>query len=125
MTEEYLKGIHPSHTSPAHQDQGDHALHIARHGEGPADTATSAASAERPTFVKALLNDVSVSRRGNAPVRQAAMLDMQRTHGNRAVQRTVSANGTAGRVAVQRTPSAGESMADMELQGGIDHSYLA
>src|SRR5690348_3266560 len=41
--------------------------------------------------VSRLLADPAIQGRGNGPVRQAAILQLQRTHGNRAVQRALAA----------------------------------
>src|SRR5688572_32394726 len=40
----------------------------------------------------------------NAPVRAEGMRQMQRTHGNRAVQRQFAVGASKGRVTVQRNP---------------------
>ncbi len=42
---------------------------------------------QEPTSARALLGDLRLSGRGNSPVQQAALLDMQSTYGNRAAQR--------------------------------------
>jgi len=113
MSEEYIKG---AHASGARQDQTEHSLHMQHSVEAPAPTI---ASSERPTFVGSLLNDSCISGRGNAPVRQAAMQSMQRTHGNRAVQRTHSTHNVSQRAAVQRTPT--ETLATMQEIMGKDN----
>lgn len=47
------------------------------------------ASASAPSYPTSLLSDSRLSGRGNGPVRTAMMLQMQRTYGNRAVQRFI------------------------------------
>src|SRR6478672_11549549 len=65
-----------------------------------------------PIAPASILSDPRLSGRGNAPVRNAAVLQLQRTYGNRAtlrfLQRHVGGQKTAAKPAavfVQRTPS--------------------
>ena len=75
MPDEYIRGARAyqpeSHRSPATEHSN----------AGPVTIA------EEPAFARSLFGDLHLSGRGNEPVRQAALLSMQRTHGNRAVQR--------------------------------------
>src|SRR5688572_697255 len=99
MPEEYMDGMH---ISRARQDQD----HDSRQIEHSCERCAATTSAAQGQFGAPILSDLSLRERGNAPVRQAAMQTLQHTHGNRAVQRTHSANstsGTSGRVSVQRS----------------------
>ena len=53
------------------------------------------------SYLTTLLRHADLLRRGSSGTRAQALLNMQRTHGNRAVQRALSTRG-AGQIAVQR-----------------------
>jgi hypothetical protein len=62
-----------------------------------------------------LLRSPGIGASHNAPVRAEAMQQMQGTHGNRAVQRTVSMNGSAERIALQRNVPPAPPMQEEEM----------
>src|SRR5689334_5002822 len=55
--------------------------------EAPVSPLSEAPLAVPASSAPALLSDPHIEGRGNAPVRQAALQQMQRTYGNRATQR--------------------------------------
>ncbi len=55
----------------------------------------------QPQQLQALLGDRRLAAQSNSPLRAQVMQSMQRTYGNRAVQRALSTKG-AGQIAVQR-----------------------
>ena len=89
MSDEYMEGTRVRRT---HQAELEHAE----------EHSASAPVPKCDHFSTALLNDPRPSRRGNAPVRQAAMHALQRTHGNRSVQRLRHGVGTTSPLPVQR-----------------------
>lgn len=74
-----------------------------------------------PCSVHGLVGSAVLGASYNTPVRAQAMHGMQRTYGNRAVQRHVAANASKGRVAVQRSPSPTETLATMGTIMGKDN----
>lgn len=94
--------------SPRHNDQA---------GNQPAGDALLQGSSPYSRYSPALLSNPSLSGRGNAPVRTAAILQMQRSCGNRATQRYI-----------QRTSSVQQKVAaPMPVQccGGEAHEEYA
>src|SRR6266566_4200333 len=79
-----------SHPRQPHHPQSE------RSADEP-DASTPHQESTVPNVPNSLLGDVSLSRRGNATARQAALLSVQSTYGNRAVQRLLrrTAGGTA------------------------------
>jgi hypothetical protein len=78
------------------------------HGEQPAQaeqrpepSTVASGGGGHLTLARLLLRNPHISGRGNAPVRQAALLSLQQTYGNRAVQRMV-------KLAVQRSTESDE-----------------
>ena len=109
MPDEYIRGLRAyqpeSHRSPA----------IEHYNAGPV------AIAGEPAFARSLFGNPHLSGRGNEPMRQAALLSMQRTHGNRAVQRH-AISLTSNSFAIQRTPSRANHVA-MQVQCSNDDGW--
>jgi hypothetical protein len=67
-----------------------------------------------------LLAHPALPQRGNGPVRQDALIRMQRRQGNRAVQRLVHAQRAAAPAAGEAAPRAGEAGLPDDLRAGIE-----
>ena len=97
MSEEYIRGTRPPHT---HYDHAERAMQREHSGE---ESASAIHSSDDATSTRLLLGDTRLSGRGNSAVRQAALHTMQRTYGNRAVQRSIQRSApTSAPLPVQR-----------------------
>jgi hypothetical protein len=74
------------------------------------DSAAPIPVATAPPFAQRMLSDLRLAARGNAAVHQAALLNMQQSYGNRAVQRYVrrAAGAAPAPMPLQRQPAPGE-----------------
>jgi hypothetical protein len=108
--------------------EANHALRAHRRSEALSSSPdhTSEAATRQPASLAtaSLLRGTPLSGRGSAPVRHAAVQDMQRTHGNRAVQRTQRSGLTPGGLAVQREHTPTDSVAVMEQIMGKESAGL-
>lgn len=88
------------------QDYSDNSSHKAseesEHAGQSAESPLSTQDTESGTDLKQLIGQVNVSGRGSGPVQAAALLQLQRTVGNHAVQRILAAQRNPN-VSVQRT----------------------
>jgi hypothetical protein len=98
--------------------------HAPQHVVETVDAQEPAALALPTPSISALLASPHIQRRGNGPVRQAAILQLQRTHGNRALQRllkaqqtTNPAGGSAAARTLQRQPAAKQQEAPADQSG--------
>src|SRR5690348_9882196 len=92
----------------------EHDTAAANHESTPAPPTTEAAGPQAEALLAdalpaapALLANPNIGGRGNAPVRQAALRQMQRTYGNRATQRFLDAQAATASLSasVQREPA--------------------
>jgi hypothetical protein len=108
--------------------EANYGLRTRQHSDALSSTLdrTSEATTQQPVSLAtaSLLRGTPLSGRGNAPLRHAAMEGMQRTHGNRAVQRTQLSGQPTGRLAVQREHTPTDSVAVMEQIMGKESAGL-
>jgi hypothetical protein len=115
MADEYIEAAH-NMRARRHRDANLNSPHHTPNNQASPLTTLATAS---------LLRGTSLAGRGGAPVRHAAMQNMQHTHGNRAVQRTQRSGQTpGGALAVQREHTPTDSVAVMEQIMGKESAGL-